>query len=90
MFYFHGIGRFEQSQFELRIKREKYSKYLFYWHRRFQASKWHSRASFFKKRVTGVGRHKDLRTNPFQEEVNDWDKASTGSSTWIEVYTSLI
>ena len=40
--------------------------------------------------MTGVGRHKDLRTNPFQEEGNDGDKSSTGSSMWIEAYTCLI
>ena len=66
------------------MKREKYSKYLFYWQGRYQASKWHSRVSFIEEWVIHVTHNTDLRTNPFQEEGNNVIQASTSSNTKIQ------
>ena len=49
----HGV-KLDEFRVIRSFKHRKYSKYLFYWHGRFQASKWHSKASFVKKMVFGV------------------------------------
>ncbi|KAM7528571.1 hypothetical protein LguiB_031988 [Lonicera macranthoides] len=71
------------------MKREKYSKYLFYWHGRFQVPKQRPNVEVVKDWLNrGMGRP-DSRTNLLKEEGNEEIKRDSARLTQLEIERSM-